>query len=312
MLNAAVVTITMNPAIDKSTVVERIVPEAKLHCAAPRYEAGGGGINVSKALRRLGTDSMAIFPAGGHNGNMLRELLIREGIAGNCIAAGAETRENFIVLETFTNYQYRFNTKANPVEPVVASQCLDLLTGLPFKPGFLVVSGSLPEGVPEQFYADLAKWSAAAGVKFILDTSGPPLFLAADEQVFLLKPNLAELSQLAGKHLSTKEEAATAAREIILSRNCALILVSLGAEGALLVTKEGQDFVAAPEVKKQSSVGAGDSMVAGMVFGLINNHSLRECIRFAVACGTAATMNMGTELFHVEDVKKLYSGLMRE
>ena len=311
MSNGSVITITMNPAIDKSTMVEQIIPEAKLRCEAAKYEAGGGGINVSKGLKRLGVDSMAFFTAGGHNGNMLKELVNREGIGLHAIASGSETRENFIVRESSTNNQYRFNIRANSVEATVVQQCLEGLAALTYKPEYVVASGSLPEGVPDHFYADVAKWSGTVGAKFVLDTSGPSLQLAVGEKIFLLKPNLSELSQLAGREIKSTSEAAAAAQVIIRDRDCQVILVSLGAAGALLVTKDIQDFVAAPVVKKQSTVGAGDSMVAGMIYGLLQNYSLKECIRYGVACGTAATMNPGTELFHEEDAKDIYEQLNR-
>lgn len=309
MSTDSVITITMNPAIDKSAMVEKIIPEVKLRCTVVRNEAGGGGINVSKGLKRLGVDSLAVFIAGGHNGNLLKDMLKGEGIEQYAIAVGGETRENFIILETATNDQYRFNIRANSVESSVVQQCQDYLEGLSFNAGYVVASGSLPEGVPDSFYAGIARWSKSVGAKFVLDTSGASLRLAADETIFLLKPNLAELSQLAGREIRSREEAMAAAREIIGSRDCEVIVVSLGAEGALLVSKELEEFAAAPAVKKISTVGAGDSMVAGMIYGLQKNYSLGECLRFGVACGTAATMNPGTELFHEKDARELYEGL---
>ncbi len=311
MCSESIITITMNPAIDKSAMVDKIIPEAKLRCSSVKNEPGGGGINVSKALSRLGMDSLAVFIAGGHNGNLLQDLLSQQKMACRVIAVDAETRENFIVLESFTNNQYRFNIQASRANPSAAGDCLDLLRNLKTKPSFVIASGSLPDGVPENFYADVAKWAGSVNAKFILDTSGKPLQLAANEKIFLLKPNLSELRQLAGRAELSKEDAIAAAQKVISTGNCEVVVVSLGAEGALLVTKDLHEFIAAPNVKKQSTVGAGDSMVAGMVYMLSQHKTLQEMIRFGVACGTAATMNPGTELFHVADANNLYEQLKR-
>ena len=306
MPGESIITITMNPAIDKSAMVDTIIPEAKLQCSSVKNDPGGGGINVSKGLRRLGMSSLAVFPAGGHNGNMLQDLLRNEKISSSAIPVAAETRENFMVLETSTNKQYRFNVQGYSLDEFVAKECLNILVNLTTKPAFIVASGSLPGGIPENFYAQVAKWARTINAKFILDTSGAPLHLAVKECVYLLKPNLSELGQLAGADKLTKEDAVAAAQQIINTCNCEVLVVSLGAEGALLVTKDLHGFVAAPGVKKQSTVGAGDSMVAGMLYMLSQHSSLPEMIRFGVACGTAATMNTGTELFHVADAYKLY------
>ena len=306
MSSGSIITITMNPSIDKSAMVDKVIPEAKLRCSSVKNEPGGGGINVSKALGRLGMDSLAVFTAGGHNGNMLQDLVSQQKIAFQVITVDAETRENFIVLETSTNKQYRFNIPASSVNSSAVRDCLAVLRNLKTKPSFVIASGSLPNGIPENFYVDVAKWATSINAKFILDTSGEPLQLAANEKVFLLKPNLSELRQLAGRAELSKEDAVAAAQQIISTRDCEVIVVSLGAEGALLVTKDLHQFIAAPNVKKQSTVGAGDSMVAGMVYMLSQHKTLQEMIRFGVACGTAATMNPGTELFHIADANKLY------
>lgn len=311
MKNGPVITITMNPAIDKSARVDKIVPEAKLRCTAVKNEAGGGGINVSKALGRLGLNSTAVFPAGGHNGNLLQDLLKKQEIQYHSIQVSAETRENFVILETLTNDQYRFNMEAAPLDAGAALDCLAILKALPVAPAIVVVSGSLPQGIPENFYADLARWAVSVSAKFILDSSGAPLRSALQENIFLIKPNLAELGQIAGEADLAKENVVKAARKVIAASQCEVIVVSLGADGACLITKDQQVFVKAPDAEKKSTVGAGDSMVAGMVYQLYQEKPLEEMVRFGVACGTAATMNAGTELFHVNDVNRLFDEINR-
>ncbi|MDO8368436.1 MAG: PfkB family carbohydrate kinase, partial [Saprospiraceae bacterium] len=175
----------------------------------------------------------------------------------------------------------------------------------------LVASGSLPPGLPETYYKKVAAFAKNIGARFILDTSGAALIAAADEGLFLLKPNLAELSALAGVEKLEINEVDDAALEIIQQGKCKVVVVSMGPQGALLVTKDGFEHIPAPMVKKQSTVGAGDSMVAGMVWALSEGKDFREMAQIGVACGTAATMNQGTELFHTGDVWKLFTWIQR-
>jgi 6-phosphofructokinase 2 len=174
-----------------------------------------------------------------------------------------------------------------------------------------VASGSLPPGLTGQFFSDLAKLSKKMNARYIIDTSGEPLQMAAKEGVYLLKPNLGELSALVGKEQLELNEVDDAAIDIIRKGSCEVIVVSLGPSGAILATKDFCEHIPSPTVKKQSTVGAGDSMVAGMVYMLSQGKSLREVARFGVACGTAATMNPGTQLFKKEDVYRLYDWINR-
>jgi 6-phosphofructokinase 2 len=303
-----ILTITMNPAIDKSTSVEKLVPEQKLQCQLPVAEPGGGGINVSKAIRKLGGETLAVFTCGGLNGQLLETLLQKEGIHTNALAVPEETRENFIVLETSTNNQYRFGMPGM-VAPESAQECLQLLATISPVPEFIVASGSLPAGIEQNFYAEVAAIARKRQSKLILDTSGTALQMAANEGVYLLKPNLSELCKLTGAGKLELEEVDEAAQQVIAKGHCEVVVVSLGPAGAMLVTADHYETISAPPVKKQSTVGAGDSMVAGMVWMLRQGKSLREMLRFGVACGTAATMNKGTQLFNKEDVYRLYSWL---
>lgn len=298
-----IVTLTLNPALDKSSEVDRLTPEKKLRCSHLQFDAGGGGINVSKGIRKLGGGSTAVFPAGGQNGRRLLDLLEAAGIATRTLDLPGETRENFSVLERSTNLQYRFTFPGQEVTQPEADACLDLVRRL--EPDMLVASGSLPPGLPETYYENVAAFAKSIGAKFILDTSGAALQAAADEGLYLLKPNLAELSALAGVEKLEINQVDDAALEIIHQGKCEIVVVSLGPQGALLVTRDGFEHIPAPMVKKLSTVGAGDSMVAGMVWALSTGMTLRDMAKVGVACGTAATMNPGTELFQPEDVWRL-------
>ncbi|MFN0033972.1 MAG: 1-phosphofructokinase family hexose kinase [Saprospiraceae bacterium] len=302
-MSIKIATLTLNPALDKSTEVERLVPEQKLRCAPMRLDGGGGGINVSKAIQRLGGKSVAVFPVAGSNGALLCELLKKEGVRTQTLEVSGETRESFSVRETTTNAQYRFTPPGLQLSETQADKCLDIIKKL--KPEYLVASGSLPPGLPETYFEKVAAFAKNIGARFVLDTSGAALQAAADEGLYLLKPNLAELSALAGVEKLETSEVDDAALKIIQEGKCEVVVVSLGAQGALLVTREGFEHIPAPMVQKQSTVGAGDSMVAGMVWALTEGKPFREMAQIGVACGSAATMNHGTELFHADDVWRL-------
>lgn len=307
---AQIVTLTLNPTVDKSTSVGKIVPEHKLRCAPPKFEPGGGGINVSRALKRLGTDSLAVFPASGPAGTLLQHLLTQEGIEQHPITTINWTRENFIVVDTSTNQQYRFGMPGREISTDEQHVILETLQVLNPAPDYLVISGSLPPGIEPDFLSKVVRQAHAVGTKVVVDTSGPALERVLEEGVFLIKPNVGELSRMAGVDELDSRAVGEAAKRLIREGKCHIIVVSMGPQGACIVTDDLIDHVPAPAVRKRSTVGAGDSMVAGMLCALANGKSIREVVRMGVACGTAATMNPGTELFKKEDAERLYNWLL--
>ncbi len=304
-------TLTLSPTIDKSSAIDKLIPEQKLMCEAPKFEPGGGGINVSRALKRLGADSLAVFPAGGPSGDLLMKLLDAESIKHHTIGTKNWTRENFIVTETATNHQFRFGMPGTEIYPDEEQEILNIVkktSGLKY----IIASGSMPPGIENDFLAKVASIAKAIGAKFIVDTSGQSLKHAVDEGVYLLKPNLGELSNLVGVETLDNDLVDDAAKELIAKGKCEVVVVSMGAQGAYLVTKNLVELIAAPVVKKLSTVGAGDSMVAGMVYALSQNWPLKDVVKMGVACGSATTMNPGTALFKKEDVDKLYGWLQKK
>jgi len=304
-----IVTLTVNPAVDKSTHIDRLIPEQKLRCDSPRFDAGGGGINVSKAIKRLGGKSTAIFTAGGPAGQVLRDLVAQEGVECEVVETEQWTRENFIVAETSTNAQYRFGMPGTPLSEMETNAVLEALRQS--KAEYVVASGSLPPQMDANFYEKVAAISKQMGARLVLDTSGEPLRAACDEGVFLLKPNIGELEALVGAKDLQINEVDDAARVLIGDGKCEVVIVSMGPKGAILVTKDLCEHVPAPPVQKRSTVGAGDSMVAGMTWALTQGLSYSEMVRWGVACGSAATMNEGTQLFLRADVERLLDWLKR-
>lgn len=301
-----ILTITLNPAIDKSTSVDALIPDKKLRCNNVIAEAGGGGINVSKGLKKLGMDSVAMFFSGGNNGLWLEDYLQNYGVGTIPIKVEGETRESFTVTENSTNAQYRFVLPGPEISDSYTRSCIQALKEISPAPEIVVISGSLPPGINDSFYAELTKTANQLGAKTILDTSGKPLELAMKEGLYLIKPNLNELTSLSGKETLQIHEVDDVAIDLIKKENIEMIVVSLGPSGAISVSKDCYDHIPAPMVKKNTTVGAGDSMVAGMVYKISKGAEAREIAEFGVACGSAATMGSGTELFDPSDAEKLY------
>ena len=303
-----IVTITMNPTVDKSANVSEVVAERKLRCTDPRREPGGGGINVARAIRRLEGHSTAVFPAGGLTGRVLRELLNQEGITQDSVSTEMWTRENLTIFEESTEQQYRFGMPGPTLREAEWRQCLARIE-VAERPGYVVASGSLPPGVPEDFYARVSRTAKDVGARFLLDASGTPLRQAASEGVFLLKPNAREFAELTGQPLESERQQERLGLDLVDNGSCEVLVLSLGAAGVLLVTHDRVERIRSPSVPIQSKVGAGDSMVAAIVLGLARGLDVRAAVGFGVAAGAAAVMTPGSELCRPADVKRLHARL---
>ena len=303
MKNLKITTLTINPSLDKSTHFTGLIAEQKIRCEKPRYDAGGGGINVSKAISKLGGKSTCIFTSGGSSGEMLEDLIAKEKLESTVIKTKNWTRENFIAFENKTKAQYRFGFPGNEFYENEKDEILQIIKDL--KTDYLVISGSLNEGLPTNFYQKIAEIAKEANIKVVVDTSGEALQKVLETGVYLIKPNIGELAKLIGVERLELPEVEKAAKKLIENKSAEIVVVSLGADGAILVAKDETHLVKAPKVEKKSTVGAGDSMVGGMVWALSQNKTLKEVIQIGVCCGTAATMNEGTQLFKAEDVMRL-------
>lgn len=299
-----IVTLTMNPALDVSTGILSVAPEIKLRCARPRFHPGGGGINVSRAIRFLGGESTAVFTAGGHTGTMLTRLLRDEGIGSSPIAIEGITRESFAVYEESTGLQYRFNMPGPELSADEWIACLERVFDL--EPAYIVASGSLPQGVPIEFYGEVTRYARQYGIRVIVDTAGEALNKAFGKGVYLMKPNLHELELFSGEKVRDEAHIREVARRLIAEGLAEIMVVSMGAAGASLITGDEYVHLRAPIVKIQSKVGAGDSMVGGMAMGLAGGRPLLDAVRFGIAAGSAAVMTPGTELCRRADAYRLY------
>jgi 6-phosphofructokinase 2 len=300
-----IVTVTPNPAVDLSTSVEKIVPVFKLRGTSQRRDPGGGGINVARVIKRLGGDVSALYPVGGTTGELLRKLLDKEGVASQTFAIAGETREDFFVSEISTGQPYRFVLPGPQLNESEWQECLKLISEIEPFPRFLVASGSLPGGVPDDFYARVASIAKRRGARMILDTSGRALSAAVAEGVDLIKPNLREMRELTGSEPSDATEWEAAARALVQSGKVAVIALTMGHLGAVLVTRDRVLRAEPLPITPVSAVGAGDSFLGALISRLAAGADLEKSFRQAVAAGAAALLNSGTELCRPDDVKRL-------
>jgi 6-phosphofructokinase 2 len=302
---SGIITITANPAIDKTSSVTAMMPERKMKCARPVFEPGGGGVNVARAIKKLGGSATAVFFAGGYSGQFFKKLLDVEEIKSDTVEIQDHTRENLIIFDQSTSLQYRFGMPGPVIAELEWKKLLSRIQRFQ-NPEFIIGSGSLSPGMPIDFYARIAFIAKKKKAKCIIDTSGDPLKLAINEGVFMIKPSLAELNALVGPKESGDEMVSDLGKMAIENARCEVILVSMGLSGAMLITKKGAQKIAAPVVNIKSTVGAGDSMVAGVVISLSRGKSLYDAAQYGVACGTAATLNAGTALCKFEDAERIF------
>jgi 6-phosphofructokinase 2 len=300
-----IVTLTINPAIDIFVNVGRAEATRKLRCSPPKRDPGGGGINVARVAHRLGGDVLAIYPIGGQIGKLLNRLVEREAIDSLVTPSHVETRENFTAYEETTGEQYRFVLPGSALHRAEWETCLDKLATLARKPKFVVASGSLPPGVPDDFYAQVARYAKALGAKTVIDTSGIALRMALAEGVSLIKPNLVELSDLLAAPLDSDADRIAACRMLVAAGQAETVALTLGEDGALLVTARHAWRAEPMQIEAVSAVGAGDSFVGGMVAALASGETTQESFRVAMAAASASVMTAGTGLCQPQDVQCL-------
>jgi 6-phosphofructokinase 2 len=252
-------------------------------------------------------DAVAVYPAGGVMGALLQQLVAGEGVRSVAVPIAGETREDFTVLEESSGEQYRFVLPGPHLQGVEWMACLKALANLPVRPKVICASGSLPPGVPDDFYARVAEIASGWGARLVLDASGPALKAALDAHVHLIKPNMAEMRELSGAALDDEASLVRACRALIEQRRVEAVALTLGARGALLVTPDGAWRASAPSVNAVSTVGAGDSFLGAMIWAHASGKSLQEAFRYGGAGGAAAVLAAGTELAHAAETHRRFA-----
>lgn len=302
-----IVTFTMNPALDITTSVDVVQPTDKMRCQTTRYDPGGGGINVARVANVLGASVSAIFTVGGPTGALVASFVSDEGVPCQQVEVAAPTRQSFTVNENSSAQQYRFVLPGPRLSSAEQSECLDRLRASAESADFLVASGSLPPGVPPDYYQRVADLCQAAGCPLVLDTSGGGL-QHISSGVYLLKASVRELGERVGRLLVTESEQMAAAHSLVENGCAQVILVSLGSQGALLATRRiSQRFSAIPIHGGGSGVGAGDAMVGAITTGLSRGWPLVKSIRLGIAAGAAMSLTPGTQVCTRADIEKLFA-----
>lgn len=302
----AILTLTPNPALDLSTTAERVLPTHKLRCGPVTRYAGGGGVNVARLLHRLGADVAAWTLTGGPAGAKVQQLLHQEGVSTLSLPIADDTRENLSVIETTTGQEFRFVLPGPLLAATEWQAMLERLASLANVPRWLVASGSLPLGVPEDFYAQAARIAQRKGARFALDSSGPALAAALQVGVSLVKPSLRELRELTGEALPDAPAWQAAAQNLVRSGQAELVALSLGAQGGLIASRAGVwQAPALPVPTTTGTTGAGDCFLAAILWALERGAAPPEALRWGMAAGAAALLAPGTALAQVADVQRL-------
>lgn len=301
-----ILTVTLNPALDVASSLDRLEPLRKLRCAAPRFDPGGGGVNVSRAIRELGGTSRAFVVLGGRTGEQVRDLLTQSGMDCEFWTIAAETRFSLMVMEETTGLHYRFVMPGGAMTKSEADRVLAHLSAqVAAEPGLVVASGSLPPGVPVDFYGALAPICREAGARLIVDTHGEALNAAARNRPYLIRLNHFEAQELVG---GTADHAAhTLAARLVDQKLAEVAIVTLGERGAVVATPAGTIEISPPKVVMRSSVGAGDSFVAALTLGLARGWPVDMAARYGVAAAAAAVTTEATELCKRDTTDRLFA-----
>jgi 6-phosphofructokinase 2 len=296
-------TITLNPALDRTLWITKIKPDDSNRIEREERFAGGKGIDVSRVLTELGITNKALGFIGGFDGEELQGRLLNEGISCDFIRISGETRTNLVVNDMKTGNQTIFSARGPEVKPYELMQMIHKVEKLD-SPEIVIISGSLPPGIHPEIYRKIIEIVKNKGAKIVLDTDGDALKTSIQSAPDIIKPNVHELSRLLGTDLSSMDKIINAARKIC-DKGIEIILVSMGAKGILLISGKEQYLASPPKVNVVNTIGAGDSAVAGFIYGITSGKNHDESLIYAVAAGTATTLRPGSALCRKDDFLKL-------
>ena len=299
-----IATVTLNPSLDRHVEVENLVLDDTNRWVSFKRQPGGKGINVSRVLKELGGETVAYGFIGGHAGDDIRNLLKEDGVHTDFTHIRAEVRSNFIITDLKTHRQTRISAPGPQVSPGELKKLVDKITTLKPRPQYIVLAGSVPPGVPYYIYRELIEKLKSQGIRTVLDAADMWLIEGLHARPDIIKPNVREAQTMLGVELKTEEDVIYGVKTIV-SSGVGIAAISRGREGMIIADKNTVLKVVPPNVTVMSTVGAGDSTVAGLVLKLSQGGSLEDASRLAVAAGTAATLTSGTELCHKQDVERL-------
>jgi len=299
-----IATVTLNPSLDRHVAVENLILDDTNRWVSFKREPGGKGINVSRVVKELGGATTAYGFVGGFAGRTLKSVLRQQGVPCDFTPIRAEIRRNFIITDLKTHCQTRISAPGPRISAGELEKLVVKITSIKPKPRYIVMAGSVPPGVPYYIYRDLIQKMKGLGITTVLDSADLWLQEGIKARPDVVKPNVREAQTAMGVELSNEQDIIHAVKTLI-SGGIGIAAISRGRGGMIIGDKDAVYKVVPPNVDVMSTVGAGDSTVAGLIFKLSNNGSLEEASRFAVATGTAATLTPGTELCHMRDVERL-------
>lgn len=306
----SIATLTLNPTIDVTYEVDRLIHTEKVRTLGETHSPGGGGINVARVFVRLGGNARCYYLSGGATGVALDGLIDLHQLVRHNIPISGQTRVATVVLERETGKEYRLVPPGPQVTEADCRACLEALSDVSCD--MLVASGSLPPGMPTGFLIDVSSLMRSRGIDFVLDTSGEALSETLRHgHMLLVKPSLSEFEYVCGRQFKNVAEISEAASEIVRRGNAQLLAVTMGREGAVLAHHDGTLFLPGLDVEARSAVGAGDSFLAAMVHALAREWDAIEAFRYGIAAGSAAVLTSGTSLAHREDIERLFSAAER-
>lgn len=306
-----IATVTLNPAIDKSVAVRGFEIGKTNRGTVERLDAGGKGINVARALQRWGFEVCALGLLAGNNGRFILDALVAEGIPSDFVIVPGETRVNLKIHDPVRGTETELNEPGFRVAAEHLQELKRKIQDYALKCKVMVFSGSLPPDVPPAIFTEMIRIAKSHGAKCFLDTTGPGLEKGLAAGPFLIKPNRAEVEDLLKGAFRTQRGLVEAARALI-RMGSEQVVISLGAEGAVGVTKDEALFARPPAVKVRSSVGAGDTMVAAMAHAAVEVMPFRQAFRMAVAASAATVALEGTEVADWAAVQELIPQVMLE
>jgi len=289
-----IITVTMNPAIDKTVEIDKLIPGGLNRIRKVEYDAGGKGINVSKTIRELGGESIATGFLGGNAGKTIESVLNEKGIKNDFIWVEGETRTNTKVFEG-NGAVTELNEPGPKISEEKLEQLMEKLTGYAGEGTLFILSGSIPTGVDKQIYARIIRQMHEKGAEVLLDADGELFRNALKEQPDIIKPNRVELEEYAGyDYRASKEELLTLAREL-KNQGIGTVAVSMGKSGSMFVNGDYEAVSPALSVKAHSTVGAGDAMVAALAYAWNEKLSNDDTVRLCVATAAGAVTTIGTK-----------------
>ena len=304
-------TLTLNPAVDRELTVPTIAYDSVLRAAKSQVDFGGKGFNVSRLLKGLGIDSTAVGFLGGKSGEILQEGLEALGIGTDFVWISGETRTNISIVTPTGGHTIKVNEKGPMIEPEKQTDLLDKIEMLARPGDWWVLAGSLPPGVPDAFYAQIVKLLNQCGAKTLLDTISESLHLGCLEKPFLVKPNTEEARALTGLPIDSLVEIVQAAA-YIRKMGAENVIISMGKSGALLQSPHNTWMAHSPTIVEKNPIGAGDSLVGGLLWALTRGFSLKEALGWGVAGGAATASLSGTEVGSQTLIEELYTQIRYE